>query len=128
VQTKIYKILKTFIALVWLVNGLYCKLLGFVPRHEEIVSRILGADYAGVLTKTIGAAEICMAIWILSNIRSRLNSIIQIIIIATMNVLEFYLAPDLLLWGRANAIFAFLFITVIYINEFYLNQKSGGEN
>jgi hypothetical protein len=42
-----------------------------------------------------------------------------------MNTLEFILVPDLLLWGRANAIFAFMLIGVIYFNEFYLNQKPG---
>ena len=60
-----------------------------------------------------------MAVWILSGIKRRLNAITQIIIIATMNTLEFILVPDLLLWGRFNALFAFLFILLIFYNEFY---------
>ncbi len=118
-----YKIIKYFIALVWLVNGLFCKLLGFVPRHEEIVRRILGGEYAGILTKMVGAAEIVMTIWILSGILPRLNAVTQILIVAAMNILEFYLASDLLLWGRLNIIIAALFIPVIYINEFHLKRK-----
>ena len=127
-QVEIHKILKYLIALVWFVNGLFCKLLNFVPRHEEIVRRILGGEYSVILTEIIGVAEICMAIWILSGIQSRLNAVVQIIIIAAMNILEFYLAPDLLLWGKGNALLASVFIIVIFINEFYLNRKQTGEN
>lgn len=122
-QTEIYRIIKYFIALVWLINGLFCKLLNFVPRHEEIVRRILGGDYSVFLTRTIGLSEICMTIWIISGIQTRLNAMIQIVIVAVMNILEFYLAPDLLLFGKGNVVFASVFIAVIYINEFYLNRK-----
>jgi len=74
-------------------------------------------------TRTIGLMEVGMAIWILSGFRPRLSAILQILTIGTMNILEFVLAPDLLLWGRANAFFALLFIILIYYNEFSLNKK-----
>ena len=119
----IYKTIRYFIALVWLINGLYCKLLGFVPRHEEIVRRILGGEYSRMLTKMIGAAELCMMVWILSGIAPRLNAVTQISIIALMNILELFLAPDLLLFGRWNIIVAAFFIALIYINEFHLKRK-----
>ena len=117
------QLLNYFIATVWIVNGLFCKMLNLVPRHQEIVARILGNDYAGFFTKAIGLSEIAIAVWILSGIRTRLNAITQIIIIATMNVLEFILAPDLLLWGRFNILFALLFILLISYNEFYIRNK-----
>lgn len=120
---KISKTLTFLIALVWFTNGLFCKVLNLVPRHQEIVSQILGYDYAGFLTKTIGLAEVLMAIWILSGIKTRLNAATQIIIVATMNVIEFILVPELLLWGRANALFALLFILIIYYNEFVVNKR-----
>ncbi len=113
-----------FTAAVWMINGLFCKTLNLVPRHQEIVSRILTTDHARLLTLLIGLAEIGMAAWILSGIRKRLNTVLQIVLIATMNTIEFILAPDLLLWGRANAIFALVFIILIYCNEFGINKKS----
>lgn len=122
-QIKTHKIINFFIATVWLINGLFCKLLNFVPRHEEIVRRILGGDHSVFLTRAIGAAEICMMIWILSGIKSRLNAVAQIVIIASMNVLEFFLAPDLLLFGRANIVVAALFCLLIYADEFHLKRK-----
>lgn len=120
---KIHKILTYCIATVWIANGLFCKVLNLVPRHEQIVSMILGKDYSRLLTILIGLSEIIMAIWILSGFKRRLNSIAQIVVVATMNTLEFILVPDLLLWGKFNSMFALLFIFVIYYNEFILNKK-----
>lgn len=122
-KQSLYKGILYFIALVWLANGLFCKVFNLVPRHQEIVSGILGVPNARLLTVLIGISETLMAIWIISEIKPRLNAITQILIIAIMNTLEFILVPDLLLWGRFNAIFAFLFILLIYYNEFYMRNK-----
>lgn len=116
----IHTLLHYCIAVVWFINGLYCKVLNWVPRHQEIVARIVSHDFSRMLTVVIGLSEIVMAIWIVTRIHSRLNAITQIIVIAVMNTLEFILVPDLLLWGKFNALFAFLFILLIYYNEFYV--------
>ena len=119
----VHKILTYFIATVWIANGLFCKVLNLVPRHQEIVARILGNEHSRLLTILIGLSETLMTVWILSGIKTRLNAATQILVIATMNTLEFILVPDLLLWGKANSIFAFMFILLIYFNEFRLNKK-----
>lgn len=93
-----------------------------MPRHEQIVGRILGNNYAQPLTIAIGISEIMMSIWILSRFKPKLNAITQIVIIATMNVIEFIFASDLLLWGKLNIIFAFALIVVIYLNELRANK------
>ncbi len=118
-----HQLLNYLVASVWLINGLFCKLLNFVPRHQEIVARILGNESSRLLTVLIGVSEIVMTIWIVSSVWSRMNAVIQILVIAAMNILEFLLVPDLLLWGRANIVFAFLFILLIYYNEFRLNKN-----
>ena len=117
------RILNYLIAAVWIANGLFCKVLNLVPRHREIVARIIGNDHAGILTRAIGFSEMAMAVWILSGIKPKLNAITQVVIIATMNGLEFIMAPDLLLWGRFNAVFAALFCLLILFNEFYLRNN-----
>jgi len=117
-------VFKYSIATVWIANGLICKVLNFVPRHEQIVARILGDEFSRPLTILIGISEIGMAIWFLSGIKSRLNTIAQIGIVATMNILEFILVPDLLLWGKFNSMFALLFIFGVYFNHFHLNKKA----
>ena len=119
----IHKNLNRGIAVIWLINGIFCKILNLVPRHREIVGSLLGNRYASSLNILIGFLEIAMAVWILSNIRSRLNALIQIVIIAIMNIIECIAVPHLLLWGYFNGLFAFLFILLIYYNEFFINSK-----
>jgi len=121
---KKHQLLTYFIALVWLINGLLCKVLNGVPRHQEIVASILGKPYARELTLLIGFSEMVMAAWILSRKWTKINAIAQILVVAVMNTLEFLLVPDLLLWGKANAVVAFIFICVIWYNNFYLDKKA----
>jgi len=118
-----HKILTFLIVTVWLTNGLICKVLNLVPRHEQIVARILGGAYSRNLTVLIGFSEIIMAIWILTKFKPKFNAIIQMTIVATMNILEFIFVPDLLLWGRLNSVFALLFIGLVYYNEFVLHKN-----
>lgn len=110
------------IALVWFLNGLFCKLLNLVPRHQMIVFRILGEDYAYVITKTIGLLELLMVVWILSRIKPALCALTQMLVVAAMVIIESMLAPDLLLFGKANLIPAAVFISVVYLNEFLINR------
>src|SRR5258708_22694678 len=108
ISTK--QLLTIGIAAPWLINGLFCKLLNLVPRHQLIVSRILGETNAPMATRTIGFLEILMFAWVLSGIQSRTCALTQIVLVATMNIIEFILAPDLLLFGRINIIVACIFI------------------
>jgi hypothetical protein len=118
-QHKIpYSIGTAVISLVWLINGFYCKVLNLVPRHRQIVGEILETQHADTLTTLIGIAEVLMVVWILSGIRKRFCAIFQIIIVGIMNILEFVLVPELLLFGRLNIVLATLFILFISFNEF----------
>ena len=64
-----------------------------------------------------------MAAWVLSKFKSKLNATTQILVVAVMNTLEFILVPDLLLWGKLNSFYAFIFIGLVYYNEFVLNKN-----
>jgi len=117
-STLLYNLLNIGIALVWLINGLYCKVLNFVPRHQEIVAKILGAEYAPILTKLIGFGEIFLGVWIISGFQSRTNTILQIVLVLTMNIIEFVFASDLLLFGKLNLLIAITFVMILYGHEF----------
>jgi DoxX-like family len=127
-MNKVHKLINYLIAAIWLINGLFCKLMGMLPRHELIVSMILGDQHATMMTKLIGTAEILMTLWILSGTRKQLNAIFQIVVIMSMNILEFILVPDLLLWGRFNLVFAILFSGLIYYNTFVLYKTQAQPN
>jgi len=51
-----------------------------------------------------------MVIWIMSNCKSKINAVIQIMIVVSMNLLEFLLVPKLLIWGLLNSILHFCLI------------------
>jgi|SRR6187551_1559407 len=122
-ETRKYQILNFLIASVWFINGVFCKVFNLLPRHQEIVGRILGNEHAKLFTLWIGIFETSMGVWILTKLFSKLNAFVQILLVSFMNILEFILVPDLLLWGRANAFFALIFILLIFYNEFGLNKK-----
>jgi len=48
---NLYTIVTYLIAAVWLVNGLFCKVLHLTPRHERIVARILGEGISGLFLR-----------------------------------------------------------------------------
>jgi uncharacterized membrane protein YphA (DoxX/SURF4 family) len=116
-------ICRVFFALVWLVNGLFCKVLDGVPPHRWIVARILGEDHSMFLTRLIGIAEIAMAIWILTGFRPKWSAIAQISAVGMMNVIEFFLAPDLLLYGKANSLVAMAYMALVAWAEFWWRSR-----
>lgn len=122
-KKKWHTAINFFIAAIWLVNGLFCKILNWTPRHQEIIARILGEENSKLYTLTIGVLEVLMAIWIVSRIQPKINAASQIVLIGSMNVIEFILVPDLLLWGRINILYALVFMVLIFFNEFFLGQK-----
>ncbi len=122
------RLLILFFSLIWLVNGLFCKILNLVPRHQQIVAEILGETYAKTLTIAIGVGEVLMAIWIISRKFAQLSAITQILLIVTMNILEFILAPHLLLWGRLNIVFALCLAALVYYQGFVLEPRLEGRN
>lgn len=122
-KKEMYRLLTILIALVWLITGLFCKVLNLVPRHQQIVSNILGEPNALLFTRLIGTGEILIAIAVISAPRSKLLAFIQILLVAVMNIIESILVPDLLLFGRWNALPALAFIIIIWYNHNLLYQK-----
>ena len=76
----LHKTITYLIALIWFTNGLICKVIGLVPRHQTIVSQILGAEHAFLFTKMIGVSEVFMSFWIVSKWYRKLNAILQFLI------------------------------------------------
>ena len=117
------QLITAFICLVWIINGLFCKILNLVPRHEHIVSAILGEENAPLFTRLIGIGELLIVAWIISRIKPRLCAIFQIALVGVMNLIEFFTVPHLLLFGRMNIIVAAIFMLLIYVNTFYGDEN-----
>jgi hypothetical protein len=122
-RRNLHRLFNWLIAAVWLINGVICKILNLVPRHEQIVGQILGHGIARPLTLFIGVMEVGMAYWVISGIRSRMCVIVQIVVVGLMNLLEFFLVPELLLWGKWNAAFALVFMVFVYFNGYVCKPR-----
>ncbi|MEM9259177.1 MAG: hypothetical protein AAGA62_05985, partial [Bacteroidota bacterium] len=54
----------------------------------------------------------------------KFTAAVQIGIVLTMNLLETFLARDLLLWGPWNLLFALLFCGLVYYHGFVIKDPS----
>jgi uncharacterized membrane protein YphA (DoxX/SURF4 family) len=88
------------VASVWLVHGLYNKLLGGSPRHLAIVQAVPGlSGSTGVhLLAAVGLCEVALALWVLSGRAPRACAATQTAVLLSMNVIELTFARSLLLW------------------------------
>lgn len=85
------------IAGVWIFHGVYSKLLNRIPRHREIVGRVLGSRLAAPVTMLIGAAEVLVGVWVLAGIWRVPCAAVQTAALLSMNALEIWRARDLLI-------------------------------
>jgi uncharacterized protein YqjF (DUF2071 family) len=93
-------VLTTAVAGVWLVHGLFNKLMHGSPRHLLIVQSVPGlhGDAGQVALILIGLAEVGFAIWLLSGWRPIACAAAQTVALLSMNVLELAFARQHLLW------------------------------
>jgi hypothetical protein len=102
------------LAAVWATHGLWCKILGRVPRHRLIVARVLGERFAGPATIAVGVAEVAMASWILSGFEPYACAAAQTALLVSMNIFELTMARDLLLAPAAMAAANILFLSLAW--------------
>lgn len=79
--------LRVPIALVWLYQGLWCKVLGGVPRHEAVLGSVpsFTPEFTHGLLIALGLFETGLAIWVLTGRRLRLAALVQTALLVGMN-------------------------------------------
>ncbi len=102
------------IGAVWIFHGLYSKLLNGIPRHRQIVARILGERHAGLATAVIGTGEIIVGLWALSGWERVLCASAQTAALVAMNTIEIAMAADLLISAVGMVLLNGTFLTVIW--------------
>jgi hypothetical protein len=75
------------LAMVWIYQGLWLKLLGGTPRHRAILESVpyLSPAAAHTALALLGAAECVLGIWVLSARRPRAAAAAQTALLAVMN-------------------------------------------
>ena len=105
------------VATVWLVHGLYNKLLGGSARHLAIVQSVPGLEgIAGerVLT-AIGIGEVAIALWVLSGWKPWLCAGTQTGVLLSLNAVELTFARSLLLWPAGLVPLNLAFLTLAWM-------------
>jgi uncharacterized membrane protein YphA (DoxX/SURF4 family) len=106
-----------FVASVWLLHGLFNKLLHGSPRHLQIVQSVPGLSGAAgehVLT-AVGFLEVGLAVWVLSGVAARACAAVQTIFLLSMNVIELTVARPLLLWPAGLIPVNLLFLAIAWV-------------
>ncbi len=96
-MTRLLHIARMLVAGVWIFHGLYSKILDGIPRHRQIVGKILGDEWARNAVLAVGIAEVLLGMWVLSRRCPRSCAAVQTLAIVTMNTLEIFYARDLLI-------------------------------
>ena len=78
-RPAVARVARWLVASIWLVHGLYHKLLGGSPRHLQIVQSTPGLEGATGehVLAAIGAGEVIIALWVLSGYAPRLCAAAQ---------------------------------------------------
>ena len=81
------RLIRTSIALVWMYEGLWCKVLGHAPRHEAILNSLpfLTTAEAYTLLLALGFLECAIAVWVISGWRPTQGALLQTALLVGMN-------------------------------------------
>jgi hypothetical protein len=108
------KLIRLSIALVWLYQGLWCKVLGGVPHHQAVISAVpfIAPAVARLALMTLGLVECGIAAWVLSGQWMLQAAIVQTALLVAMNagglIWAWRLIPDPI--GMILQNFAFLLL------------------
>lgn len=106
------KLIRASIALVWLYQGFWCKVLGWAPQQKDLVADVpfIGHVAARTVLIALGLIECAIAAWILSGKRMRDAALAQTGLLVAMNaggiIWAWRLIPDV--GGMLVQNFAFL--------------------
>ena len=81
------RLIRISIALVWIYQGLWCKVLGQAPRHEAILNTLplLTPAEAHSVLIALGLLECGIAVWVISGWRPTQGALLQTALLVSMN-------------------------------------------
>jgi hypothetical protein len=112
-----HKLIRASISLVWLYQGLWCKVLGGAPHHEAVVSAVpfIGSAASRAVVIALGLLECGIAAWVLSGWQLRKAAVAQTALLAGMNAAGLIWAWRLLPDPAGMLLQNFAFVLLIWI-------------
>lgn len=111
---ELHNLARIVIGSVWVFHGVYSKLLDGIRRHRLIVGKILGQRRAFVATKMIGTLELLLGVWAFTGFQPVWCASVQTAAIVAMNLLEIWLARELLISAFGMLILNFGFLSLVW--------------
>ena len=80
-------IIRASIALVWLYEGLWCKVLGRVHSQVEVVTAVprLGPRFGPMFLKVLGVVEVTLAVWVMVGVAPGTCALAQTALLIVLN-------------------------------------------
>jgi uncharacterized membrane protein YphA (DoxX/SURF4 family) len=106
------------IALVWLYQGLWCKLLSREPRHRKIICAVpfLNGPRPRQALAALGAIECLLAVWVLSGFGAREAALMQTLLLVSMNVAGVRWARNLIPDPMGMLLQNFVFLILAWVS------------
>jgi len=81
------ELIRVAVALVWLYEGLWCKLLGKMPHQVDVVAAhpLFGPARAEAFLRLLGAVEVALAVWVMSGFEALACALTQTVLLVGMN-------------------------------------------
>jgi hypothetical protein len=111
------RLMRMSIAMVWLYQGLWCKVLGGAPRHEAVIAAapFIGPAVARAAMVAIGLVECGLAAWVVWGWRMRWAAMAQTALLVGMNAAGLVWARDLLADPVGMILQNFAFVLLIWV-------------
>ena len=111
------KLIRLAIALVWLYQGFWCKVLGGVPRHKAVIAAVpfIGSAAGRSALIALGLLECGIGLWVLSGRWMRQAAIVQTVLLAAMNAGGLIWAAHLIPDPAGMVLQNFTFLLLIWI-------------
>jgi uncharacterized membrane protein YphA (DoxX/SURF4 family) len=111
------KPIRLSIALVWFYQGLWCKVLGGIPRHESVIAAVplIGPAAGHAVLIALGLLECGIAVWVLLGRWMRWAAIVQTVLLIVMNAGGLIWAAHLIPDPAGMILQNFIFLLLIWV-------------
>ncbi|HLZ63162.1 MAG TPA: DoxX-like family protein [Ktedonosporobacter sp.] len=106
------------VIVVWLYEGLWCKLLHSESHEFQVVEAVpyFGLRIGALFLKTLGVAEVALAVWVLSGIAPTLCALVQTLLLIMLNACGLLWARQIIYDPGGMVVKNFAFIVLVWVS------------
>ncbi|HXJ82208.1 MAG TPA: DoxX-like family protein [Candidatus Methylomirabilis sp.] len=111
-------LIRIAVTVVWLYEGLWCKLLGGDPHQRKIVAAVPGIEprIGASLLNLLGAVEVALAVWAMSGVLSISCALVQTLLLVALNASGLFWARRLIHDPGGMVVKNFAFLVLVWVS------------